>query len=240
MSHLQTYRRISQFIFLTLLLLGIELFEYSFVNPSIMIATILIGAYYCGWVCPFGTIQEWVGKMGAKIWKKKLVIPRKLDLVLSVLRYLPLFFVILWLDDTLNARRALIRLSLGADILDISLLSLLLFLLLSFVVDRPFCHWLCPRGGSFGILSFARFFTIKRNPEVCIGCKKCNQICPMNIETSNTENVLDPRCINCLQCVSNCPLKEKKAITFAPRHWQTFFPLILLPIGFGIFSYFNQ
>lgn len=240
MAHLQIFRRIFQAVFLILLILSLEFFEYPFVNPAIFIATLLIGAYYCGWVCPFGTIQEWSGKIGASLFGKKLVLPRKIDFAFSFLRYLPLLLAIVWLDDTLNARRSLIKLSLGADLLDISLYSMFFFITLSLLIDRPFCRWLCPRGGSFGLLSFLRVFTIRRNPDVCVGCKKCNQSCPMNIEISNTQNVLNPQCINCLQCISNCPLQKKGALTFGLRDWKTFFPLILIPIGYGIFYYFSH
>ena len=56
---------------------------------------LLFGPVICGWICPFGTFQEWIGKLGRKIFKKRYnhFITAKLDRVLRYTRYLVLIWV---------------------------------------------------------------------------------------------------------------------------------------------------
>ena len=72
--------------------------EASFVLMIIVLLTaILFGPVFCGWVCPLGTIQEWVAGIGKKIFKKRRYnhfVPVKIDRVLRYLRYLVLAWVI--------------------------------------------------------------------------------------------------------------------------------------------------
>jgi polyferredoxin len=60
------------------------------------ILALLFGPVFCGWVCPLGTIQEWVGKIGKRLWGRKYnhLIPYTVDRVLRYARYLVLAWVI--------------------------------------------------------------------------------------------------------------------------------------------------
>ncbi len=42
---------------------------------------ILFGSIFCGYICPLGTFQEWIGKLGNKLFPKKFnhFLPKKLD-----------------------------------------------------------------------------------------------------------------------------------------------------------------
>ena len=59
--------------------------------------TLLFGPVFCGWICPFGTVEEFVGKIGRKIFKKRYnkFIPFKLDKLLKYLRYVVLLLVVI-------------------------------------------------------------------------------------------------------------------------------------------------
>ena len=52
-----------------------------------------------------------------------------------------------------------------------------------------------------------RIFTVKRDCNLCVNCKKCDKACPMNISISKTTNLRSPQCIDCLKCVSSCPVE---------------------------------
>ena len=80
--------------------------------------------------------------------------------------------------------------------------------ILSFFVDRPFCNYLCTEGARYGLLGRLRLFSIKRNESSCINCKKCDRICPMNIEVSKENVVQDSQCISCFNCIESCPQKD--------------------------------
>lgn len=80
--------------------------------------------------------------------------------------------------------------------------------ILSFFVDRPFCSYLCTEGARYGLLGKLRLFSIKRNESSCVNCKKCDKVCPMNIEVSKQHVVQDGQCISCFNCIESCPQKD--------------------------------
>lgn len=114
----------------------------------------------------------------------------------------------------MNYRRAYFGLITG-QVLEISLyVGLGLVLVLTLLMDRPFCRYVCGFGALFGLLSMARVFTVKRDAGKCANCSQCDDACAMGIKVSKQENVRSPHCINCLKCTSSCPVPE--ALTFGP------------------------
>jgi polyferredoxin len=83
------------------------------------------------------------------------------------------------------------------------------FLFIPITGNRNWCRWLCPYGGTFGILNKVGFYKIKADREKCISCGICNKECDMGIpvqclvETKNEVNV--PDCVGCGRCITNCP-----------------------------------
>lgn len=60
------------------------------------LSAVLFGPIFCGWLCPLGTLQEWIAKAGKKIFKVKYnkFIPYKYDKYLRYLRYIMLIWVL--------------------------------------------------------------------------------------------------------------------------------------------------
>ncbi len=184
----------------------------------IFILAIIFGPVFCGWVCPLGSIQEWVGKLGNKIFKKKYnnFIPKKFDQILRYFRYVVLIWVVYMtavsgylLFEKIDPYNALFafwseELSLPA------LIILILTLIASLFIERPWCKYACPLGALLGISNKIRIFKITRNVSSCISCKNCDRSCPMNIEVSEMENVTDLQCISCFECTSekSCPVLD--------------------------------
>ena len=184
----------------------------------VFILAVLFGPVFCGWVCPLGSIQEWFGKIGRKVIRKKYnhFVPMKLDKVLRYLRYVVLIWVVFvtarsgyLLFSDIDPYNALF--TFWSDEVAIpSLIILAVTLILSLFVERPWCKYACPYGALLGLSNKIRIFKIRRAPATCINCKKCDHGCPMNIHVSQKEKVTDPQCISCYECTSerSCPIPD--------------------------------
>ncbi len=184
----------------------------------IFLLTVLFGPVFCGWVCPLGTAQEWVGILGRKLIGKKYnsLIPKRVDRLLRYLRYGVLIWVVFvtarsgqLLFEKVDPYNALFTFwSEEAALPALVILSAVLGTAL--LVERPWCKYLCPYGALLGIFNRVRIFKIVRRKETCISCSKCDRSCPMNIMVSNKSVVVDSQCISCLQCTSenSCPVEK--------------------------------
>jgi polyferredoxin len=194
-----------------------KIHESSFVLMIIAFAlAFLVGPAFCGWVCPLGTIQEWVSNIGRKIFKKKHnhFIPYKVDRVLRYSRYL----VLVWVVFVTATSGKLFFASIDpyfalfnfwtSEVAIGGLVILAVTLLASLVVERPWCKYACPYGAVLGITNLFRVFKIRRNETDCKVCQVCSRDCPMNIPVHAVKVVRDHQCISCLECTSEgiCPV----------------------------------
>lgn len=193
--------------------------ESSFVLMWIGFAlAVVLGPVFCGWVCPMGSIQEWFGKIGKKLFGRKynFFIPYKYDKYLRYLRYL----VMAWVLYMTAASATLVFAAydpyytlfhLWSGEVAISGVAILAaVLILSLFVERPFCKYACPYGAVLGLFNFVRIFKIRRNPTSCIDCGACTKNCPMDIPVDKAITVYDHQCISCLDCTSEnaCPVAD--------------------------------
>ncbi len=174
--------------------------------------TVLFGALFCGWLCPLGSVQDWVGRIGRRLWPKLFNrVPVKLDRALGYLRYGVLALVVIQTTRMVNLvfvsvdpYYALFHFWTG-DALPSALGVLGVVLAGSLFVVRPWCRWLCPFGALQGILQLVSPWTIRRNTRTCTSCTKCSRVCPMNIDVCGTGAVRDTRCNRCGECLDACP-----------------------------------
>lgn len=185
---------------------------------------ILFGPVICGWICPLGTFQEWIGRLGRKIFKRKYntFVPAKVDRVLRLLRYVVLVWVLVMtaLSATLvfqayDPYYALFSFIHGEVAIG-GLVILIIIMLLALVVERPFCKYVCPYGAFLGLFNRIRIFKIRRVASTCINCSACNRACPMNIDVAHKETVKDAQCISCMECTSDASCPVEKTVVFSP------------------------
>lgn len=192
------------------------------IGLSLMLS-VLFGPVICGFICPFGTLQDLGAKIGRKIFKDKYntFIPKRLNNKLKYLRYVTFILTIIL---TATSSIALLEMInpyhgfLGIFNRRISMVALAMFTLimsLSLFIHRPWCRYLCPYGAYLGLFNKIKVFRILRKKSTCVGCKKCSKNCPVGIDVHDKEEVRDLNCISCLECVNRavCPKKDTLLIT---------------------------
>lgn len=189
------------------------------IGSVVLLLTILFGPVFCSHICPLGSLQEWIGKLGKKIFKSKYnkIIPKKLHNVLKYLRYAVLILILVQtyrlsalMFAKLDPYYALFHF--WTDEVSITALIILgVTLVMSLFVERPWCKYACPYGGLLGLISKVSLFKIRRSQSKCIACEKCDNECPMLIDVSQKKRVNDTLCNRCMKCTGDegcCPVDD--------------------------------
>lgn len=174
----------------------------------------IAGNFFCGWVCPYGTAQDILGKIGSLFLKKKLKMPPQIQRFAQFFRYLLMAALVLLASRQaaealpFNAYKSFMAFAGGRTIETVALVIMGMFLIISMFFERPFCNYVCSEGIKYSVASMTRIFTVKRNPATCVHCKKCDQACPMNIQVSASKDGRNGQCINCFHCIAACPVNN--------------------------------
>ncbi len=164
---------------------------------------------FCGWVCPYGALNELVFALGRALRLPTFELPDWLHLKLRWARYLILFGLL---------GVYLVSPVLGEQLAEVEPFKTTFFvrpwlreagylawwialLVASLVVFRPFCRYLCPLGAALAIPGSLRFNGPLRR-DFCSSCKICARECePRAIRPDGT---IDPReCLSCMECEAN-------------------------------------
>ena len=88
---------------------------------------------------------------------------------------------------------------------------LILCVLASVFIHRPFCKYICPLGALYSLFQKVSLVRMNVDTGVCIDCGACGEACPMNVVPCREPN--SPECIRCGECTEVCPVK---ALSFRP------------------------
>lgn len=208
----------------------------------LLLMSLFLGRFICGWLCPFGLLQELLYKI--PFYKRTFNLPyraqrylKHLLLIFFVLLFPALFikeigYGILWFCKyvcpvgTLEAGylNLLIQPALMQKVGIIFAWKSLLFigiLLFCLMELRFFCKNLCPLGLIYGIFNKFSLFRLNWIKKQCTGCTICEKVCPMQLTIPKELNSVE--CIRCLNCLEVCPTKAihlEKSLQFLPERHQ--------------------
>ncbi|HOQ61742.1 MAG TPA: 4Fe-4S binding protein [Vicinamibacterales bacterium] len=172
---------------------------------------------FCSWLCPIGTISEWLWQGGREIFGRNVQAPRGLDIPLRSFKYLLLgFFGYAVASMTAEDLRAFVFSPYG-QIADVKMLNffrhigttpaivIAMLIVGSLAVKNLWCRYLCPYGALVGIAALFSPARIRREPDVCIDCEKCAKACPSLLPVDRLITVRSAECTGCLECIASCP-----------------------------------
>ena len=213
-----------------------------YVGGILLLYSILFGRMICGWVCPFGLIQELLYKIPTPKLKKSPV-----TRLLSYLKYVILVFFVFIIPimyafrdiplpafckyicpaGTLEGGIGLLSNKVNASYFSMlgplftwKFLLMVSIILGSIFAFRCFCRFLCPLGGLYGLFNKISFFGVGVQESKCTQCGLCVSHCKVDIH-----HVGDQECISCGECIDVCPTKaiswKNGVVSLLPNEGRT-------------------
>ncbi|MDO5423951.1 MAG: 4Fe-4S binding protein [Eubacteriales bacterium] len=196
-----------------------------YVSGFLIFVGALVGRLVCGWLCPFGLIQELLHKI--PFFKKigtfrgdKLLRKLKYVVLVVFVILLPMFLVdvlgqgapyfckLICPAGTLEGGIPLVLLNKAMRgtvgwLYAWKNLILGVTVFLSILIYRPFCKYLCPLGAIYAVFQPISVFRYRVDEEKCVGCGKCAKACKMQVDPVRDANSRE--CIRCGECKKVCP-----------------------------------
>lgn len=191
---------------------------FPFIAIGLLVATgAMFGSLICGWVCPFGYLQD----LTVKVPTPKIDLPKftgyfRYVMLIGTVLAIPYFFgeehpLFVCRICPAGALEAAVPTMLGQAIAEekviwpnaLKLTILIVFLIAIFFIKRPWCRVLCPLGAIFSLFNRSSAFFLRFDTKACTHCERCHKLCEFGIEPEKTPN--DLRCIRCLECTKCSP-----------------------------------
>ncbi|MCR5609749.1 MAG: 4Fe-4S binding protein [Lachnospiraceae bacterium] len=185
-----------------------------FILGTILLMGIMAGRFICGFLCPFGLLQDLLHKIPSpKIKKNKItralsylkyVIFLVFVIMIPLIKYTPGFCKYICPQGTLEGGIPLVIANeplqkMAGTLFSFKIIIMIIILTLCVFCFRAFCRFVCPLGAIYSLFNPISFFGIKVDEEKCTHCNACIKVCKMD-----TKKVCDRECIQCGECIKVC------------------------------------
>lgn len=164
---------------------------------------------FCGWLCPFGALQELANRAARRLHIPQLRVPFGLHERLWPIKYV--IFLVLFALSLASMTDAFVAAEVEPFKTAISMhfvrewpfvVYAVALVVASLFINRFFCRYLCPLGAALAIPARLRMFDwLKRHPQCGRECQICFHACP--VQAIHPEGNINPNeCIHCLKCQS--------------------------------------
>ena len=173
---------------------------------------------FCGWICPVGTLSQYVWMAGEKVFGRNFRVEQYTDIGLRSIKYV--LFAFFFVAIVIAMGSNWILMFFGTDYYKVADVKMLKFFtdmtaltfwilvalgILSLLYKNFWCRYLCPYGALLGIVSRLSPVKVRRNEEKCIHCHACTKHCPTLIDVEKKDVIKSGECFGCMTCVSRCP-----------------------------------
>jgi len=172
----------------------------------LLVAGAILGRFFCGWVCPFGLLQEGLYRIPTPKFRIPDWLANAKYLFLAggviIVPYLWTTNSNLFFCQYCPAGR--IEAGLYEKVLHPAvpqtwrLAVLVAFVLLIVFSSRGFCRAVCPLGAIFGLCNKFSLFRMRLDREKCTNCLWCHKVCPTSHRFNESDN--STNCVRCLNC----------------------------------------
>lgn len=213
--------------------IGSKNYKFSFyVIGFLMIVGATLGRFVCGWLCPFGLVQDLLYQIPFVKKIKRVPFDRQLRYLKYVIFAVfvvgmpllltgyagygnPWFCKLICPSGTLLGGIPLVAKNPGLQktiglLFGWKVTVLVLVVVLSMMIYRPFCKYLCPLGAVYGVFNKFSLYRYEIDKEKCTKCGLCAKKCDMGIKVYEQPNSAE--CIRCGKCIGSCPKSAIKRI----------------------------
>lgn len=194
---------------------------------------------FCGWICPVGTVSQYLWMAGGKVFGRNFRAGTHTDIGLRSLKYLlmslfvvmigvmPIWSMVLFFIGDYYKLVDVRMMKFFTEMSGLTMWVLIALGGLSLLYKNFWCRYLCPYGALLGLLGKLSPVKVRRSEASCTHCGSCSRACPMLIDVEKKDAVTSAECFGCLTCVSHCPSEGALDVTVVKKSgWKVFRPLL--------------
>ena len=191
---------------------------------SILLIALLLGRIICGWLCPFGLLEDLLYKIpffkkirdfkGDKLLRylKYIILLVMVVILPSMVKLTPFFCKYICPSGTISG---ILLMASNSELFKVvgsiftwKVIVLSLVVIMSLMIYRPFCKYLCPLGALYGPFNKISLIRLKCDKDKCNNCGACSNVCDMRVNPA--VNPDSAECIRCGKCINVCPKNALK------------------------------